>query len=78
MMIMMTMKKMTVILTNHIACHSRSEGKPQGQCNQAFQLKRIILLSQKVKRKKKTAIKDNGINDGDDGDYDLMFDDATC
>ena len=66
---------MTVILTNHIACHSRSEGKPQGQCNQAFQLKRIILFSQKVKRKKKQQEQDNDINDGDD---DLMFDDATC
>ena len=53
-MTMMTMEKMTVILTNHIACHSRSEGKPQGQCNQAFQLKRIILFSQKVKRKELT------------------------
>ena len=75
----MTMKKKIVILTNHIACHSRSEGKPQGQCNQAFQLKRIILLSQKVKRKeipgKKQLEQDNDINDGDD---DLMFDDATC
>ena len=72
---MMTMEKMNVILTNHIACHSRSEGKPQGQCNQAFQLKRIILFSQKVKRKKKQQEQDNDINDGDD---DLMFDDATC
>ena len=74
-MVMVTMKKKIVILTNHIACHSRSEGKPQGQCNQAFQLKRIILLSQKVKRKKKQLEQDNDINDGDD---DLMFDDATC
>ena len=75
---MMTMEKMNVILTNHIACHSRSEGKPQGQYNQAFQLKRIILFSQKVKRKerkKKRQEQDNDINDGDD---DLMFDDATC
>ena len=77
MMIMMIMKKKIVILTNHIACHSRSEGKPQGQCNQAFQLKRINSLSKKVAGneipEKKQLEQDNDINDDD-----LMFDDATC
>ena len=77
MMVMMTMKKKIVILTNHIACHSRSEGKPQGQCNQVFQLKRINSLTKKVAGneipEKNQLEQDNDINDDD-----LMFDDATC